>query len=329
MLILGADEVRRALPMRETIEAMKRAYAAFSSGQAEVPLRTHLAVAPHSGVSLFMPAYVQTPDDEALAVKVVSLFPQNPERGLAFIQAAVLLFEADTGRPQALLEGRTLTAIRTGAAGAAAADLLAWRDSRVLALFGAGTQGRTQLEAVCSIREIETVWLYDPDPARARTLADEVAGRAPIPPDVRISDSPAQALREAEIICTATTSKIPVFSDEDLRSGAHISAIGSYLPEMQELPAETVRRARVVVDSRTAALAEAGDLIQPIRQGLFTEDHIHAELGEIVLGRKPGRQFADEITIFKSVGLAVQDALAARLAFANAQKMGLGQVVKF
>jgi ornithine cyclodeaminase len=156
-----------------------------------------------------------------------------------------------------------------------------------------------------------------------------VAGRAPIPPDVRISDSPAQALREAEIICTATTSKIPVFSDEDLRSGAHISAIGSYLPEMQELPAETVRRARVVVDSRTAALAEAGDLIQPIRQGLFTEDHIHAELGEIVLGRKPGRQFADEITIFKSVGLAVQDALAARLAFANAQKMGLGQVVKF
>jgi ornithine cyclodeaminase/alanine dehydrogenase-like protein (mu-crystallin family) len=329
MLILGADEVRRALPMRETIEVMKRAYAAYSAGRAEVPLRTQLVIAPHQATSLFMPAYVRTEKEEALAVKVVSLFPGNPARALEFIQAVVLLLESDTGRPVALLEGRTLTSIRTGAASAAAADLLAWPNSRVAAVFGAGVQGRAQLEAVCTVRKIETAWIYDSDPKKARQFVDDLAGHGSIPKDIRIAANPAQAVKHAEIICTATTSKSPVFSDSDLKPGAHISAIGSYLPEMQEVPPETIQRAMVVVDSRTAALAETGDLILPIRQGMFTEKHIHAELGEIVLGTKPGRQYADEITYFKSVGVAVQDAMAAQFAWQNAQKMGIGQIIKF
>lgn len=327
MLILTAEDVRRALPMNEAIEAMKEAYAAFSAGKAEAPLRTRLSVAPHDALVLFMPAYVRSEQSEALAVKIVSLFPENPKHNLAYIQAAVLVLEPESGRAQALLEGATLTAIRTGAAGGAAIDLLARPESKTLAIFGAGIQGRTQLEAACTVRSIETVWVYDPNPERARAFVNEMAGHGPIPNDLRIAETPSQAVQQADIICTATTSSTPVFDDADVKPGTHISAIGSYTPQMQEIPSETVARSRVFVDSRQAVMAEAGDLIQPIRQGIFGEEHIYAELGEVVLGRKQGRQSPDEITVFKSVGLAVQDALAAQVAIRNALKMGLGQTV--
>jgi ornithine cyclodeaminase len=329
MLILTADEVRGALPMKETIEAMKRAYASLSDGKAEVPLRTRLSVPPQEAVSLFMPAYVQAEGGDALAVKVVSLFPGNPQRGLAFIQAAVLVLEADTGRPVALLEGSSLTAIRTGASSGAAIDLLARPDSRAVAVFGAGAQGRTQLEAACSVRKIEKAWVFDPSIERAEVLAQEMAGKGPIPKDLLVAHSSRQAVSEADIVCTATTSTTPVFADADLKPGTHVSAIGSYTPEMQEAPAETVARALVVVDSRSATLAETGDLLQPMQAGLFGEEHIYAELGEIVLGRKPGRSSPEQITYFKSVGIAVQDAMAAQLALRNADKMGIGQNVSF
>lgn len=329
MLILTTDEVRKALPMRDAIAAMKRAYAALSSGRAEVPLRTHLPVSIHNAASLFMPAFVQMDDGEALAVKVVSLFPDNPKRGLAFIQAAVLALEADTGRMVALLEGSSLTAIRTGAGSGAAIDVLSRPESKTVAIFGAGVQGRTQLEAACTVREIETAWVYDSNSSQAQKFVAEVAGKAKIPQDVRVAGSPAEAVSQADVICTATTATHPVFDARDIRPGTHISAVGSYTPGMEEIPSETVKRAYVVVDSRSAALAETGDLLQPIRAGLFGEDHVRAELGEIILGQKPGRTSADQITFFKSVGVAVQDAVAAQLALQNARKMGLGTEVQF
>lgn len=329
MLILTADDVQKALPMKDTIEVMKRAYASLSGGKADVPLRTRLSVPPQDAVSLFMPAYVQAEGGDALAVKVVSLFPQNPERGLAFIQAAVLVLEADTGRLVALLEGSSLTAIRTGAGSGAAIDLLACTDSAVVAVFGAGAQGRTQLEAACSVRKIDKAWVFDPSTKRAEAFAQDMAGVGDIPKELCIANGPGQALSEADIVCTATTSSTPVFADADVRPGTHISAIGSYTPEMQEVPAETVARALVVVDSRPAALAETGDLLKPMREGLFGEEHIYAELGEIVLGRKDGRQSAGQITYFKSVGVAVQDAMAAQLALQNAREHRLGKNVKF
>ena len=329
MLILRAADVPRALPMAEAIETVKRAYKALSAGEAEMPLRLSLPVKPHDGVSLFMPAYVRTAEEEALAVKVVSVFPHNLERGLPLIHAAVLVLEARTGRPLALLEGGTLTAIRTGAASGAATDVLARPDSHVLAVFGAGAQGRTQVEAVCTVRPIERVWVYDVDAARAEALAAELAGRGPIPDDVRVAASPREAVAEADVICTATTSHKPVFADTDLKPGVHINGIGAYTPEMAEVPPETVARALVVVDSREAALAEAGDIIQPLRAGRITEDHIHAELGEILLGRKPGRTSPQQITFFKSVGVAVQDALTARVALRNALEDGLGERVSW
>ncbi|MCC7118911.1 MAG: hypothetical protein IT310_10340 [Anaerolineales bacterium] len=329
MLILTAEEVRQALPMREAIEAMKRAYASLSDGKAVVPLRTRLPVPTHQGLTLFMPSFVQTESAEALAVKIVSLFPENPKRNLEYIQAAVLVLESDTGRPLALIEGNALTAIRTGAGSGAAIDLLARPESRTLAVFGAGVQARTQISAACAVRKIETVWVFAPNQNHAEKFAAEMAGQQDIPEDVRVAQNPAQAVETADIICAATTSSTPVFADAEIKRGAHISAIGSYTPEMQEIPAETIQRARVVVDSRSAVLAETGDLLTPLKAGLITEAHIAAELGEVVLGRKPGRQSADEITYFKSVGVAVQDALAAQTVLKNAQDLGLGQTVKF
>ena len=329
MLILTAENVRKALPMRETIEAMKRAYAALSDGHAEVPLRTRLPIPSHEALTLLMPAFVESPEGEALAVKIVSLFPQNPQKGLAYIQAAVLVLDPESGRALAVLEGSSLTAIRTGAAGGAAIDLLARKESKIVAIFGAGVQGRTQLEAACSVRNIETAWVYDSDADRAAAFAAELSGKFPYTSDLRVAANPRQATSTADIVCTATTSLSPVFSDGDLKPGVHISAVGAYTPDMQETPAETVKRARVVVDSRSAVLAESGDLLQPIRAGLFGEDHIHAELGEIILGKKTGRQSTEEITYFKSVGIAVQDAMAAQLAVDNARKLSLGQEVQF
>ena len=329
MLVLDAADVRRALPMADAIEAMKGAFAALSSGRAVVPERIHLAVEPHDGVSLVMPAFVDDAEGQALAVKVVSLFDHNAERGLARIQAAVLLLEADTGRPLALLEGAMLTAIRTGAASGAATDLMARPDSRTAAILGAGVQARTQLEAVCTVRPIETVWVYDPAADAVEAFINEMAGRAPIPADVRPAADAREAVAEADVVCTATTSHTPVFSDTDLKVGAHVNAVGSYQPHVQEVPPETVVRARVVVDSRDAALAETGDLIRSIRAGLITADHVRAELGELVLGGVKGRASEDEITLFKAVGVAVQDAAAARAALARAEQLGLGQQVRW
>ncbi|HET9910404.1 MAG TPA: hypothetical protein VFQ13_00875 [Anaerolineales bacterium] len=323
---MNAEDVRKALPMNEAIEAIKNAYAALSDGRAVVPLRTRLPIPGSEALSLFMPAYVQSADEQALAIKVVSLFPGNPARGLAYIQAAVLVFDPETGRAIALLEGSSLTAIRTGAAGGAAIDLLARKDSKIVAIFGAGAQGRTQLTAACAARKIETAFVFDADPGKAQSFAEEMKT---LIKDIRVAQGAKEAVENADIICTATTSTKPVFADKDIKAGTHISAVGSYTPEMQEVPAETLQRAKIFVDSRAASLEEAGDLIQPMRAGLFDESHICGELGEVVLGRIPGRGSDEEITYFKSVGVAVQDAVAAQIALTNARKMNIGQEVEF
>ena len=329
MLILTAEDVRKALPMNEAIEAMKDAYAALSNGTAVVPLRTRLPLPNSQSLSLFMPAYVHSTDSQALAIKVVSLFPTNPARGLAYIQAAVLVFDPQTGQAIALLEGSSLTAIRTGAAGGAAIDLLARKKSKVAAIFGAGAQGRTQLEAACNARNIETAYVFDANVEKAQAFAEELKGKSSITQDIRVASSAREAVENADIICTATTSTLPVFDDKDLKAGTHISAVGSYTPDMQEVPAETLQRAKIFVDSRSASLEEAGDLIQPMRAGLFDESHICGELGEVILGQIPGRQSNDEVTYFKSVGIAVQDAMAAQVALTNALKMDIGKEVDF
>jgi len=318
--ILSRQDVRQALPMRQAIEAVKRAFAQLSTGQGDVPLRVALDVPRHNGVTLFMPGYLSS--DDQMAVKIVSVFNDNPSQGLPLIHALVVVVDATTGSPAAVMDGTYLTALRTGAASGAATDLLARSNVHTAAVFGAGAQGRTQLEAVCAVRPIHQAWVYDVAPRQAAAYADEMSQRLSLP--VHVAETPAQAVRQADVICTATTATSPVFADADVRPGTHVNAVGAYTPHMQEVPPETVLRARVVIDHRESSLAEAGDLLIPIEQGLMTEDHIYAELGEIAAGSKPGRASPDEITLFKSVGVAVQDVAAASAVLEAAQQLGLG-----
>jgi len=317
---LSGQDVARALPMRDAVEAMKEAFRQISAGEAVVPPRTHIAVASPPGDALFMPAYV--PATRRMGLKIVTLFGDNVARGLPRIQALVIVLDAATGSPLAVMDGTSLTAIRTGAASGAATDLLARPDANVAAIFGAGPQAQTQLEAVCVVRPIRRAMIFDPSAGRAEALAREMAPRLGIA--VLAARSPAEALAGADIVCTATTSVEPVFADRDVAPGTHINAVGSYKPTVREIPAETVRRARVVVDHRPAALAEAGDLIIPMEQGLIEKDHIYAELGEIIAGLKKGRESPEQVTLFKSVGVAVQDIAAANQVLAGAERLNLG-----
>lgn len=323
--ILSAEAVKKALPMAAAIAGMKAAYKQLSTGQAVVPLRGHLTVAPHKGTTLVMPAYLAESDD--LAVKVVSVFPENRAAGAPAIYGMVMVLEAETGRPLALMEGGTLTAIRTGAGAGAATDLLARPKAAVVAILGSGVQARTQLEAVCTVRSITDVRVYSPTADHVRRFVAEMAGQGPIPQRIQAAPDAATAVREADIICAATTATEPVFAFADLKPGVHINGVGSFLPTMQEIDAQTVQQAYVVVDAREAALAEAGDLIIPIKEGLFTADHIQAEIGEIVAGHKAGRTTAEQITFFKSVGNAAQDAVAGRIALHHAEAEQIGTAV--
>jgi ornithine cyclodeaminase len=323
--ILNAAEIRQALPMSAVIEGMKAAFSQFSTGAATVPLRSRIAVPQQNGVALFMPAFLTGSDD--LAIKVVTVFPKNIQRGEPMIYASVLVLDTVSGRPLAFLEGSSLTAIRTGAGSGAATDLLARADAKTAVIIGSGVQARTQLEAICTVRQIESVRVYSPNQAHAAAFAEAMAGQGPIPDDVQPVSDVSAAVQTADIICTATTSNTPVFNGRDLKPGTHINAVGSFMPEMQEVDPETIRRSLIVVDSREGVLAEAGDLLVPLQAGQITEDHIKAELGEIAAGMKNGRTSPDQITYFKSVGHAVQDAAAARIALQNALAMNLGTIV--
>lgn len=328
MIILHADDVKKALPMAQTITAMKVAYASLSSGKAEVPLRARLEIEPHHGTCLFMPSFVEGEEGDALAVKAVSVFPGNADRGLPTIYAAVLVFDPQSGKPVALLEGSTLTAIRTGAASGAATDLLARPEAQTVAVFGAGVQGRTQLEAVCSVREIHTAWIYDPHPGRAEAMCEELQGYGAIPMDLRVAQEPVEAVIQADIICTATTAKAPVYPAEAIRPGTHINGVGSYTLEMVENPPEMIEVAAIYVDAVEAVLAEAGDFAGPLGNQTITSQDF-TEIGDLVLGKGTGRLSSQQVTFFKSVGVAVQDAMASQLALRNAREMDLGQIVNW
>ncbi len=314
--ILTADEVRQALPMSEAIRAMRVAFAELARGQAQTPQR--LVVHTEAGSALFMPAYL--PESRSLAQKIVSVFPQNPNLGLSTIHGLVIVMDPETGAPRALLEGAALTAIRTGAASGLATDLLARPDSRVFTLIGAGGQAYDQVQAVLAVRDIQDVRIVSKSGESAERLAQRlreegVQARAA---DVR------EAVQGADIITAVTDSTTPVFLDADVSPGAHINLVGAYTPEMQEAPASTILRARVFVDDVMAAAHEAGDIIKPVRAGLYSMNDLAGTLGQLVLGEVAGRESDEQITVFKSVGLAVQDAAAAAQALIRAEQLGLG-----
>ncbi len=327
VLMLSADDVEKAAPMAEAIAVVKAALAQLSTGKAVVPLRIQLPVEPHGGNTLFMPAYLS--ESDALGVKVVSVFPRNLGKGIPTISAIIIAMDATTGCPVAIIDGAYLTALRTGAASGVATELLARKDAEVAAVFGAGAQARTQLLAVCEVRDIKRALVFARTREKVEVYVEEMRGKGHIPQDLHVASSPVEAVREADVICTATTASIPVFDGNDLRSGSHINAIGAFTPQMQEVDEVTIKRAdKIVVDSRKACLAEAGDIIIPLRKGFITEDDIHAELGEVATGLRPGREGDGEITYFKSVGNAVQDMAVALQVLKKARQMELGREVE-
>ncbi len=324
MRILNREAVRAAVPMIAAIDAVAGAFAQLSLGQAEAPLRTSLAQAAHQSHTFFMPALLA--EQAGLGLKVVSVFPHNQARhGLPGIHAVVVLIDAATGQPAALLDGTYLTALRTGAASGAATRALARDDARVLVIFGAGAQAPQQVEAVCAVRPIEQVLIVNRSRERAEALCTML--RATITSaDIDIATDGRSALARADVVCCATSSHTPLFDDADIRPGTHINGIGSFTPQMAEVPVATIARSRVVVDQRLAAWHESGDLVAARAAGVVDE-HADTELGEIVAGVCPGRSTAHEITFFKSVGNAVQDIAVAQVACAMAQARGLGTVV--
>lgn len=321
MLVLSEEDVRRSVDMRAAIGAVRRAFERLSSGAADVPVRR--ALSGEGGDVLFMPGRVDGP--ARIGAKAVSVYPGNADRGLEPVNAVMLLVDPETGRARALLAGNHLTALRTGAASGVATDLLAREDASVLALFGAGTQARTQLEAVAAVRELDEVRVISRGGDSARRLARERGGEGV---RIRAVGEPADALRGADIVVAATDSSRPVFDGRDVEPGTHVNGVGSYRPDMQEVDAELVARATVVVDERSAVLEEAGDLIVPIRAGEFSAGEIHAEIGEVAAGDAPGRVRDDEITFFKSVGNVVQDLAVGTLALESARERGLGTRVE-
>jgi alanine dehydrogenase len=318
MLILSATDVRRALPMPAAIQTQRKAFAALAGGSVDLPLRTPLFTPAEDAVTLFMPARVA--DD--LGVKIVSVFPRNPARGLPTVHGMVILVDGSTGRPAALMDAGSLTALRTGAASGLATDLLANPDARTAAIIGTGAQAATQLLSVCSVRPLERAWVFSRTPEH---IASFIARMQPeVPAKLLPAASAAEAVREADVVCTATTSPTPVFDGRDLKPGAHVNGVGSYTAQMQEVDAETVRRAgRVFVDSRESALAEAGDVVIALRQSVVRETDL-VELGSVIAGQQPGRTAPEAITFFKSVGIAVQDMTAAGEVLRRAREMSLG-----
>lgn len=306
--------------MAEAIEAMRDAFGQLADGRVTLPVRQCLSSSDDAGVDLVMPCYSATAN--LFSLKTVTVFADNPRHGRPAIQGMVILTDGKTGTHLAILDGSSLTALRTGAASGLATDLLARADASKAAVFGAGVQARTQLEAVCCVRPIRQASVHDPDQAAADRFAAEMTDRLGLP--VKPAGSPTENVADADVICTATPSRQPVFADSDLAPGVHINAIGAFQPEAAEVPAATVGRARIVVDHFTSALEEAGDLLQPLAQGLIRQEDFRTELGEVLRKRREGRCSAEDITLFKSVGVAIQDLCAAGRALENARRLGLG-----
>jgi len=322
---LSSNDIRQALPMEAAIEGMKLAYSRLSSGRVEMPLRSRVYVPKQEGVLLTMPSAIQ--DDEEMAVKIVTVFGANPARGLPLIHAAVLVFDADNGQVKALMDGEVLTAVRTGAGVGVATDLLAPVDAATVAIIGSGKQACSQLDAICTVRSIRQAWVYSPNSEHTQTFTEEMSGAGPIPNNILAVSSSAEAVKDADIVCTATTSTTPVVSFKNLKQGVHINAVGSFQPKMQEIDSETIQNALVFVDSRESALVETGDIVIPLKQGLITENNIHAEIGELINRTKFGRTSQEQMTFFKSCGVAVQDTVSAGIALKNAERENLGTIV--
>jgi len=319
-VLLSEKDVRAVLSMDDLIAAMETALDQFSAGGVRQPLRNILDVGGGAFYGV-MPAFVSKPP--ALGTKLVTVYHSNAARGLPSHLATIVLLDPETGALLAIMDGRYITEARTAAVSAASARHLARQDARVLAVIGSGVQARSHLDALARVCAFDEIRVWGRDASRVTVLLND----APTHARARLvaAGSVAAAVDQADVIALVTASREPVLRRESVRDGAHICAVGACRPDQREMESALVRDARVFVDSRAGALAEAGDLVIPINEGTIDAGHIAGELGDVFGGRIPGRQDASEITIFKSLGMAVEDVAAAHVAFERASERGLGR----
>lgn len=322
MLLLSKDDIRAVVDMKAMIEANKLAFRMKEAGQIEAPLRT--AIKAGEGAFLAMPSYASELD--AAAIKVVNIFPGNGEKGLLTTPAQILLMDGTTGYALALLDGTYVTQLRTGAATGAAFDLLAKKTCRKGAVIGTGGQAAAQLEAMLAVRELETVSIFSRNRERCIAFTERMKRElSHYHASLCAEESAEKCVEDADLIITVTTSGTPVFDGSKVKPGATVSCVGTFEPDKQELdPAVLLRASKIICDSKEAVLSESGDLLIPIRDGLITPEDIAGSLGDVVSGIIPGRERDDEIIVFKSVGIAAQDLVAARLIYDSAKKAGIG-----
>ncbi len=324
VLIVNQEEVPRLLPMEECKQAVAQALMTLSAGGAINPLRPVLWLPEKVGALGMMPAYLG--DIEAMGIKVVSVFPGNHGTAYDSHQGAVLLFETKHGRLLAIIDASEITAIRTAAASAVATEALANEDAGDLAILGSGVQARTHLEAMRVVRPLHRVRVWSRNPEHAQMYADREGERQGL--KIEVSESAHEAVKGADIICTTTAAPEPILMGEWLSPGVHINAVGSSVPFTRELDTNAIVRSRLFVDRRESTLNEAGDFLFPKKEGAVGDDHIQGEIGEILLGRIEGRRSPEEITLFKSLGVAVEDVASAHHIYQRARERGMGTLVE-
>ena len=328
ILILKESDISSMITMSDIIEADKEALSIYSSHKSNIPLRSNLDIPEYKGQCLFMNGYAAPA--KALGVKIVSVYPENINKNLTSVPATMVLVDAETGVVNSLIDGTYLTRLRTGAISGLATDILSRKDSKILALFGTGGQAVTQLEAVLTVRKIEEVRVFDIFQDRAKEFAKKMSEKFSKKFNVKIiaAESSDKAIENADIITTVTTSKKPVFDASKVKKNVHINGVGSYTPDMQEIPEDILVKAnKIYVDTRDGAINESGDLITPIKKGLIKKEKINGELGEVINGQIKGRENDDEMTFFKTTGSAVLDLVAAQKIYEMAKTKGVGQMV--
>ena len=325
MLLLTKKDIQRIFTMQDAVEADKQAFRIYSEGGSDVPLRVSIGAPNYEGQTLFMPGYVEKLD--SMGVKIVSVFPHNVEKNIPSVPATMVLIDGTSGEVCCVLDGTYLTQLRTGAAAGAATDLLARPDAQIGALIGTGGQAITQLEAMLTVRNLTEVRVCGTNFEHTQSFVAQMQAEfANFGTVLRAVETSEEAIANADIITAVTTSCMPVFDGRLVKAGAHINGVGSYRPNMQELDEFIIHRAdKIFFDSQEAVLAEAGDFIIPLSNGTLTIDKFTGEIGQVLLNNLPGRETPEEITLFKTVGIAVLDVVTAHQIYQSALRQDIGQ----
>ncbi len=324
MLVLSEKQVQSLIDIADLISTLETAHIQYSTGKAVMPVRLVVPLPQIQGRITSMPGFLN--EDKALGMKVVTYFQENPGRNLPAILGTILLFSAETGKLIAVMDGSYVTAIRTACASAMATKALANAETAVLGILGAGIQARAHIQALTHVKQIERIKIYSPSGASAAGIKKDLEPAMKIA--IEVAASAEDAVRDVDLLVTGSTAREPIVKSDWLKAGVHINAVGSHRPDYREIDGATMARAKVVVDSRAAIMAECGDILLAIKENLISENHIHGEIGEVLAGTKAGMSSASEVTLYKSVGIAIQDVATAHLVYQKALEQGVGTTVE-